>query len=140
MVLGVLFLAACGKSDGGGGASSDPKKTVEGFITAMAAGDLDKAKTFLMGEAACDKAPAAEKERCLDSVKKQRDRLSDIADEYPKGAKVKSVTPTEEGGLPPGVGEWLVILEVDGKDVESGALTMEYGGKHYATFAMRADD
>ncbi len=140
----LVVLLGCGKSDkkesgGAGGASTDPKVTVKGFIEAMAAGDLDKARTYLPGDDICKKAPSGQEAHCLAEMKKQRDALEGLKDEWPKGATVKSVEPSGEAGLPPGMGEWKVVIVADGKEQETGAMTVEMDGKHYAAFAMRAD-
>ena len=136
------LLVACGKSDkkeAAGGASADPKVTVKGFIEALAAGDLEKAATYLPGDDVCKKAPTGQEAHCLESIKKQRAGLADLKGEWPKGATVKSVEPSGESGLPPGMGEWKVVIVADGKEEETGAMTVEMDGKHYAAFAMRAD-
>ncbi len=143
IVLGLLVtIAACDKAgkSAGAGASADPKATVTGFIEAMAAGDLEAAGRYLPGDEMCAGAPAEHKAGCLDGLKAQRAKLSELVDEWPKGAKVKSVEPAGGGDMPPGLAEWMVVLVVDGKEQETGALTMEYAGKHYATYAMSKDD
>ncbi len=144
-VMGVMvmaMLAACGKADRSGG-GSDPKTVVKGFAEAMIARDFDKAATYLMGAEACELAPAEQKERCEKDMKRQREALPELAEDTPKNATVKSVEKYEddgEAGMPPGVSEWKVILLVDGKEVEDGAMTMEYKGKHYVALALRKEE
>jgi hypothetical protein len=136
----IAIVGSCGGSGAAPGPGADPRAVVRGFVEAMAAGDLDRARRFLPDEAACAQIAAADQvAACKASATAMRAQLDRLGDDFPRGAKVVSIEKSPEPMPDPSLGEWMIVLAVDGARETSGLLTILIGKIHYAAFAVRRD-
>jgi hypothetical protein len=130
--MAVLVLAACSKSGGG-----DPKAVARGFVEAMMAGDVDKAKTFLPDDAACAKAQPDQVEHCKASAAHMRDGIGGLVDDFPKGAKLTKIEKSDEEIPVADAAIWALTFEINGETDQSEVFTMKLGDRYYAGFPFK---
>ncbi len=133
-----VALVACAKDkpkhDGKAGAATG-EAAVRGFVEAALARDVDRARRFLADDASCAGAPPAHVTPCTENSRLMRARVSEIIDELPAGAKLKSIVKSKDATPSPELGMWTVTLDDESEDF----MTVQIGDRHYAAFAIRKD-
>lgn len=125
----VLVVAACSKGGGSG-----PEAAVRGFVEAVAAGDVDKARAYMPDDAACEQAPADKVAHCKESARRMREEIPELADDFRRGTKVTKVERSKEPSPDPSIALWRV--ELDGDD-HAELFTIDLGGKTYVAFPIK---
>jgi hypothetical protein len=131
---GALALAACGsKGDGKPGAAT-PEAAVRSFFEAAAAGDVARARRFLMSEDGCKVIASAggRQDECGQIVAEERAWVSDAVGEL-KGARVTGVTVLpREDGLPAFASLVRVDFVIKGDTEREEVAAIQIDGRYYA--------
>jgi hypothetical protein len=134
-----VAVAGCGKKeakdDGKAGAASG-EAAVRGFVEGVLAKDLDRARRFLPDDAACDGAPPEHRTPCTENGRMMRAQVDGMVDDFPAGAKIKSIKPSADASGAPELAMWDITFE--GGD-PAALMTVQIGKRYYAAFAIRRD-
>lgn len=132
LLLAVLCLASCGPTKDTG-----PTSAVRGFVLAIAAGDLERARGYLPTEEACAKAPADFVETCTEGAAEMQDRMDSWEGELPKDTRVVKVEKADVPTPDPAFAVWTVTIEAEGDTDDLELFTMQLGDKAYVGFPIK---